>query len=67
MTNQEKLEKGLGISQTDALTGETTFIPYTDEEITLIEVPVVETPIDPLEKLKQFLSANPDVAEIIKG
>jgi hypothetical protein len=27
--------------------------------------PVVETPVDPIEKLKTFLAANPDVASIL--
>lgn len=33
MTEQEKIELGFCTAQTDAITGEVTIIPYSDEEV----------------------------------
>ena len=44
MTNQEKINSGLCTAHTDSITGETTFIPYTDEEIANIKEPEVVQP-----------------------
>lgn len=46
-------------------------VEITDEEAEAIRVanaPAIEppSPVDPVIKLKEFLSANPDVAEILK-
>jgi len=52
-------------------TGETKEIQLTAEEIAEIEsrapdVQVESPQIDPVDKLKMFLSSNPDVAELLK-
>lgn len=44
MNNEEKIAKGLYTAQTDANTGETTIIPFTDEEIANIKEPVIIKP-----------------------
>lgn len=44
MTNQEKINAGLCTTYTDAITGETTIIPFTDEEIANIKEPVIVKP-----------------------
>lgn len=69
MTNEEKIAQGLCVAQTDAETGEVTMVPYTDEEITAMNVQLDTTSvvIDPVIKLKQFLDANPDVAALLSN
>lgn len=37
MTDQEKIEQGLCTAQTDAITGEVTMIPYSDEEVARLQ------------------------------
>lgn len=56
------------IIQVNVQTGERTEREMTAEEIAALPPPqqvVITTPIDPVEKLKQFLTANPDVAALI--
>ena len=50
---------------TDAITGEVTIIPFTQDEIDAYEAQQVEVVIDPVDKLKAFLQQNPDVAAIL--
>lgn len=51
---------------TDAITGEVTIIPFTQAEIEAYEAQSQEVvAVSPIDKLKQFLIDNPDVAEII--
>lgn len=50
---------------TDAITGEVTIIPFTQDEIDAYEAQKVEVVVDPVEKLKAFLQQNPDVAAIL--
>lgn len=51
---------------TDAITGEVTIIPFTQAEIEAYEAQAQEVvAVSPIDKLKQFLIDNPDVAEII--
>jgi hypothetical protein len=50
---------------TDAVTGEVTIIPFTQEEIDAYEAAQVEVVVDPIEKLKNFLEQNPDVASLL--
>lgn len=38
MTNEEKIAKGYCTAETNAETGEVTFIPFTDEEIAQMEI-----------------------------
>jgi hypothetical protein len=54
MTNEEKIAKGLCTAYTDAVTGETTIIPFTDEEIANIKEPVITQPT--IEELKAQLA-----------
>lgn len=51
---------------TDAITGEVTIVPFTEEEILQYQSEVVVEK-DPVEKLKEFLLANPDVANILNA
>jgi hypothetical protein len=37
MTDQEKIDLGLCTAQTDAITGEITVIPYSDEEVAKLQ------------------------------
>lgn len=51
---------------TDAITGEVTIIPFTQAEIEAYESQTEEVvTVSPIDKLKQFLAANPDVAQIL--
>jgi hypothetical protein len=50
---------------TDAITGEVTIIPFTQEEIEAFEAQKQEVVVDPITKLKEFLANNPDVASIL--
>lgn len=50
---------------TDAITGEVTIIPFTQAEIEAYEAQQQTVAVSPIDKLKQFLIDNPDVAEII--
>jgi hypothetical protein len=50
---------------TDAVTGEVTIIPFTQEEIDAYEAAQVEVVVDPVEKLRSFLEQNPDVASLL--
>ena len=50
---------------TDAVTGEVTIIPFTQAEIEAYEAEQQIVEVSPVDKLKQFLAANPDVAEIL--
>lgn len=50
---------------TDAITGEVTIIPFTQAEIEAYEAQQQTVEVSPVDKLKQFLAANPDVAEIL--
>lgn len=49
----------------DAVTGEITIIPFTQDEIDAYEAQQVEVVVDPINKLKAFLQDNPDVASIL--
>lgn len=51
---------------TDAVTGEVTIVPFTEEEILQYQAEAVVEK-DPIEKLKEFLLANPDVANILNA
>lgn len=51
---------------TDAVTGEVTIVPFTEEEILQYQAEA-EVEKDPVEKLKEFLLANPDVANILNA
>ena len=51
---------------TDAVTGEVTIVPFTEEEILQYQSEAVVEK-DPVEKLKEFLLANPDVANILNA
>jgi hypothetical protein len=49
-------------------TGEQIVVPLTDAEIAELAsrpAPVVQAPVDPVEKLRAFLAANPDVAALL--
>lgn len=52
---------------TDAVTGEVTVIPFTEEEVLAYQVEAAISEKDPVEKLKEFLLANPDVANILNA
>lgn len=66
MTNEEKIKAGLCIAETNVNTGETTFIPYTNDEIAQMEINYKSKQIiNPLDKLKKFLADNPDVLSIL--
>jgi hypothetical protein len=54
--------------EVNVLTGEQTIVPLTDAEIAEMAsrpAPVVQVPVDPVEKLRAFLAANPDVAGLL--
>jgi hypothetical protein len=51
---------------TDAVTGEVTVIPFTEEEILIhLANQVEEAKEDPIQKLTKFLADNPDVAQFL--
>ena len=55
---------------TDANTGKVTSRPFTAKEIKEHEAMVAKLEaqqVDPVEKLKSFLAANPDVANLLNG
>ena len=52
---------------TDAVTGEVTIVPFTEEEILQYQEETTLSEKDPVEKLKEFLLANPDVANILNA
>lgn len=55
---------------TDARTGETKHIPFTPEEAAAYMAQAAAEQaavVDPVDKLKAFLAANPDVAAILSN
>lgn len=53
----------------NCMTGEQTIVPLTEEEIAEIQAREPEpepAPVDPVEKLRAFLAANPDVQAILE-
>jgi hypothetical protein len=52
---------------TDAITGEVTVVPFTEEEVLQHQANAIIAEKDPVEKLKEFLLANPDVANILNA
>lgn len=52
---------------TNAVTGEVTVIPFTEEEVLAYQAEAESSEKDPVEKLKEFLLANPDVANILNA
>ena len=56
---------------TDATTGETKHIPFTPEEaaehLARAAAEQAAATADPVDKLKEFLAANPDVAAILSS
>jgi hypothetical protein len=55
---------------TDATTGETTSVPFTPEEAAAYMARAAAeqaAAVDPVDKLKAFLAANPDVAAILSN
>jgi len=61
----------MSVREINLQTGEETVRPYTSEELAAIAAspppppPPPPAPADPVDKLKAFLTANPDVAALL--